>query len=67
MDFPAPFGPINPNISPFLIPKVGYCRISVPLIYDFFNYIALIGSFGLLNILSLSYYTSYSTPSDRTS
>ena len=48
VDFPAPFGPINPNISPYLIPKVGYCKISIPLTYDFFNYIALIGSFGFL-------------------
>ena len=31
VDFPAPFGPINPKISPYLIPKVGDCKISIPL------------------------------------
>lgn len=44
VDLPAPLGPIIPNISPLLTPKVNFLSVGLPLIYSFSKLIDLIGS-----------------------
>lgn len=44
VDFPAPFGPMIPKISPLFTPKVSCFKVGFPLMYSFSKYIDFIGS-----------------------
>jgi len=62
VDFPAPFGPNNPKISPFLTPKVVPFIAWYPFSYTFYISLTLMESSHIASYSLISSFLTISSP-----